>query len=470
MSSNIQFSTTVLFISNFKASFPVGTILETLGYATVGDGGGAKWKKTSTTGQTVSQSPAQLATALLNDANGNQWALVVAGTLNSRKLGSTGNGSTDDAPALQAALNSSKDVFIPQGTYYLGTGLTKTGNFWSIVGSGQQMTILKAAIGVVNLLTVDNGGADINRGKIASLMMLPESPDQTEGTLILFLDRVLWTHIDDVLFRAFYRAISTPAGAAKLFIDRVSYDMVGRTGGTAGQCAFYFADGHGSDIHMTRVNGSGGITGSDRNGLLNHFIINSMDGLYINNSHFVYSEIAMQITPDATQTVASIKVAGDVYFDTARTRHISIEGIAGSLVKSFSFMGTTFREGGENCIFIGSAVTQLTFVGCNFRTFTASAIRDTETTVTSALSITGCLFDGNNTSNTSGEGDIVTRCTGSVINSNTFRGGGASGNCVKILGTLGTDNIVTSNNMSASTCTTKIADTGSGNITTGNLL
>jgi hypothetical protein len=79
--SNIQFSTTALFISNFKASFPVGTIVETLGYTTKGDGGGAKWQKTATTGQTVSQSPAQLGSALLNDGNGNQWAMQLTNTV-----------------------------------------------------------------------------------------------------------------------------------------------------------------------------------------------------------------------------------------------------------------------------------------------------------------------------------------------------------------------------------------------------
>jgi hypothetical protein len=49
--------------------------METVGFLTTGDGGGAQWKLTAVTG-TVSQSPAQLADALLNDASGNQWALV----------------------------------------------------------------------------------------------------------------------------------------------------------------------------------------------------------------------------------------------------------------------------------------------------------------------------------------------------------------------------------------------------------
>ena len=111
--SNIQFSTTALFISNFKASFPVGTIVETLGYTTKGDGGGAKWQKTATTGQTVSQSPAQLIDGLLNDGNGNQWQIIFeSGKLSAKALGckldaeSLLDAATDDILPLRAAQKS----------------------------------------------------------------------------------------------------------------------------------------------------------------------------------------------------------------------------------------------------------------------------------------------------------------------------------------------------------------------------
>jgi len=72
MAKNIKVSTTEKFISSFSGSVSVGTIVETLGYTTEGDGGGASWKKTATTG-TASQSPAQLNGFTLNDGNGNQW-------------------------------------------------------------------------------------------------------------------------------------------------------------------------------------------------------------------------------------------------------------------------------------------------------------------------------------------------------------------------------------------------------------
>ena len=102
MAKNIKVSTTEKFISSFSGSVSVGTIVETLGYSTEGDGGGASWKKTATTG-TASQSPAQLVDGLLNDASGNQWALV-SEVVFLEQLGVALDNVTDNNLALAAAL------------------------------------------------------------------------------------------------------------------------------------------------------------------------------------------------------------------------------------------------------------------------------------------------------------------------------------------------------------------------------
>ncbi len=58
---------------NSSAIYSADKVLETSGFIDAGDGGGAKWVQNGVTGQTPSQTPAQLGDALLNDANGNQW-------------------------------------------------------------------------------------------------------------------------------------------------------------------------------------------------------------------------------------------------------------------------------------------------------------------------------------------------------------------------------------------------------------
>ena len=61
-------ASTTVYLSN--------TIVTTNGYTASGDSGKGDWKQNGVINQTVSQSPAQLSAPLLNDASGNQWALV----------------------------------------------------------------------------------------------------------------------------------------------------------------------------------------------------------------------------------------------------------------------------------------------------------------------------------------------------------------------------------------------------------
>jgi len=144
-------STTAL-ISGTSDSLPVGTVMTTGGYTSPGDGYGARWVKTATTG-VISQSPTQLQNALLNDAGGSQWALVSALTV--AALGAFKNSSTDSTLAINAAINairlsdvspvlgilgSMPKILDFEGGVYTcnspinATALTKHG--WEIKGSG----------------------------------------------------------------------------------------------------------------------------------------------------------------------------------------------------------------------------------------------------------------------------------------------------------------------------------------------
>jgi len=109
--SILKIDTTLELINNFRGftntAVGEGTIVETLGYSTIGDGGGAQWKRTGTTG-TASQSPAQLGNALLNDASGNQWSLVSRHNPTSYSIGMpTG---VDDTVLLEALIKSADSL------------------------------------------------------------------------------------------------------------------------------------------------------------------------------------------------------------------------------------------------------------------------------------------------------------------------------------------------------------------------
>ncbi|HHZ69180.1 MAG TPA: hypothetical protein EYN54_02630, partial [Methylococcaceae bacterium] len=81
-----QLTTTELIasVATYAADINIGTS----GFLTSGDTGNGNWLQNGVTGQTASQTPAQLDDALLNDGNGNQWALV--GQLTAAKLGAVG--------------------------------------------------------------------------------------------------------------------------------------------------------------------------------------------------------------------------------------------------------------------------------------------------------------------------------------------------------------------------------------------
>lgn len=61
--------------------------------------------------------------------------LKLAELVSIKDFGATGDGTTNDATAIQAALNTGKSVLVPAGQYFLGTA--NSGNFLSITANGQ---------------------------------------------------------------------------------------------------------------------------------------------------------------------------------------------------------------------------------------------------------------------------------------------------------------------------------------------
>ena len=116
-----QLTTTELIASS--AVFAPNTNITTKGYTTSGDGGAGSWVQNGVTGQTVSQSPAQLGNALLNDASGNQWALVSEGLIDVKVTGAVGDGATTDDLAIQAADAAGSTIF-KSGTFKVSSDFT----------------------------------------------------------------------------------------------------------------------------------------------------------------------------------------------------------------------------------------------------------------------------------------------------------------------------------------------------------
>jgi hypothetical protein len=103
----------------------IGDVIDTTGYSVAGDGGGGQWVSVAATGA-ASQSPSQLGDALLNDANGNQWALVKGVSGDIRKVGASA-ANVDNYLAIIAMHNSLDDgdtLLIPDGVFLTSAVVT----------------------------------------------------------------------------------------------------------------------------------------------------------------------------------------------------------------------------------------------------------------------------------------------------------------------------------------------------------
>ncbi len=82
------FNTTTLFITeHIKISgYIAGDIIETEGYAVLGDRGGARWKATGSI-IAASQDPITLVDIKMSDASGNEFELVGEGVIDLNSLG-----------------------------------------------------------------------------------------------------------------------------------------------------------------------------------------------------------------------------------------------------------------------------------------------------------------------------------------------------------------------------------------------
>lgn len=77
---------TVLGLIASTVVHPAGTVLTLVGFAASKDGPKADWELNGVTGQPTSQSPEQLDAALINDGNGDQWA-ILGDVLNGESIG-----------------------------------------------------------------------------------------------------------------------------------------------------------------------------------------------------------------------------------------------------------------------------------------------------------------------------------------------------------------------------------------------
>jgi len=136
------------------------------------------------------------------------YSMITGAPVNVKDLGATGDGSTNDATAFQAALtavaSTGQAIYVPAGTYKINSVLSTTGNF-NIFGDGEKsvldfsgITSGSSAITVTGTATEIEVVSSASAGNLS--VVFATAPSLTTGDVfILFDDAVLWNSI-----RAYY--------------------------------------------------------------------------------------------------------------------------------------------------------------------------------------------------------------------------------------------------------------------------
>jgi hypothetical protein len=137
-------------------------------FSTVGDGGGGVffWDYAATT----EDSGTLIRPTDVASTSAGRWRRMYSPPVNVRWFGATGNGTTDDSAAVQAAFDvaaaGARTVYMPPGTYFTGTTTlttpTTSGGKLRVIGAGKGITrISRTAGSATNTLTISFTGAAV---------------------------------------------------------------------------------------------------------------------------------------------------------------------------------------------------------------------------------------------------------------------------------------------------------------------
>ena len=131
------------------------------------------------------------------------WQTKAADIFSVKDFGATGDGTTNDTAAIQAAINAAGtagggQVFFPAGTYRLNSGISWTYSNVHLVGSGQGVTIILANFATGNVISVGSSGTNPGSCSIRR-MSFRSNVARSSGAGILFTQTYNCS-IEDVTF------------------------------------------------------------------------------------------------------------------------------------------------------------------------------------------------------------------------------------------------------------------------------
>ncbi len=217
---------TTLELINSTNTYQAGDTITTTGFTTAGDGGGAQWLATATTGQTPSQTPADRGAAELADGSGRKWELVREGNyIELSKLGAqAGSDITDILNAATSTIGVDGGVVkIPHSTidnpYIISSIITIRDNV-SLVGMGQTSSVISVAAGTND--TIFNARNRVNVS-FSDFTLIGNSDSQTAGNGINF-ENVLGVSVKNVKITDIYKEHIIVKDCEDVIISNINLD------------------------------------------------------------------------------------------------------------------------------------------------------------------------------------------------------------------------------------------------------
>lgn len=222
-------STTGLITNGKYTSDASGTLIETNGFTTAGDGGGAQWKKTGNT-ITASQTPALTGDATCSDSAGNEFR-IVGNAIFAEQVGGVLDGVVDNTNITTAVLAWAATT---GGNFYIGKGVYLSGNT-ALASKTLSVTGLGAEVSEWKLKNNENSNVfsltGTGRLSAKNISINQNRANQTAGHGIRLggCDELTLSNV--IIYNCVNYGIGAQAGTNKnTSVDNLTVHTVGRDG------------------------------------------------------------------------------------------------------------------------------------------------------------------------------------------------------------------------------------------------